>query len=81
MCMICLSAHSNCFSLLHNQTDYTGSSEMAVYVTGAALEIGISLLQNTTHLLLDRYTAKLRIFSLFSDEKQEVSHLWCLTSL
>lgn len=81
MCMICLSTHSNCFSLLHNQTDCTGSSEMAVYVTGAALEIGISLLQNTTHLLLDRYTAKLRIFSLFSDEKQEVSHLWCLTSL
>lgn len=83
MCMICLSAHSNCFSLLHNQTDCTGSSEIAAYVTGAALEItdGISLLQNTTHLLLDRYTAKLRIFSLFSDEKQEVSHLWCLTSL
>lgn len=83
MCMICLSAHSNCFSLLHNQTDCTGSSEIAAYVTGPALEItdGISLLQNTTHLLLDRYTAKQRIFSLFSDEKQKVSHLWCPTSL
>lgn len=81
--MICLSAHSNCFSLHHNQTDCTGSSEIAAYVTGPALEItdGISLLQNTTHLLLDRYTAKQRIFSLFSDEKQEVSLLWCPTSL
>lgn len=81
--LICLSAHSNCFSLLHNQTDCTGSSEIAAYVTGPALEItdGISLLQNTTHLLHDRYTAKQRMFSFFSDEKQEVSLLWCPTSL
>lgn len=81
--LICLSAHSNCFSLLHDQTDCTGSSELAAYVTGPALEItdGISLLENTAHLLHDRHTAKQRIFLLFSDEKQEVSLLWCPTSL
>lgn len=81
--MICLSAHSNYFSLLHNQTDCTGSPEIAAYVTGSALEVtdGISLLQNTTYLLHDRYTAKQRIFLLFSDEKQEIYLVWCPTSL
>lgn len=63
----CLSAHSNSFSLLHNQAAHTGSSEIAAYVTGPALDItdGISLLQNTTHLLLDTYTAKQRTIYLF----------------
>lgn len=81
--MSCFSAHSNCFSMLRSQAACTGSSETAAYVTGPALEItvGISLLQNTTHLLLDTYTAKQRTFSLVSGDKQEVSHLWCPTSL
>jgi len=79
--MCCLSAHSNCFSLLHNQAACTGSSEIAAYVTGPALEItnGISLLQNTTHLLLDTHIEKQRTVFLVSDENLEISSLWCTT--
>lgn len=83
LCMICLSAYSNCFSLLHNQTDCTGSSEIAAYVTGPAFEItdGISLLQNTTHLLLDRYSKAEDIFAFFGREAGSFPSMVSPTSL